>query len=66
MIIAESILVHTFAPSQTFQKKNGDLVTAYASIFEIERFLSKFKSETEKESYDVFTKATVKFSHQFI
>ncbi|XP_076030802.1 52 kDa repressor of the inhibitor of the protein kinase-like [Oratosquilla oratoria] len=57
LVVAETVLAHTLQPSRIIQKKEGDLVCAYALIREIGTLFAKFRADAEVYFHAVFVKA---------
>ncbi|KAK8376559.1 hypothetical protein O3P69_009876 [Scylla paramamosain] len=53
----ERILAHTLEPSRTLPGKDGDLVSAYATIRGIETIFAKIRPDAENHFHDLFMKA---------
>lgn len=57
LVVTECALMHTLEPSRTLQKKDGDIVSAYMTIREIEILFRKFREDAKRYFHDAFVKA---------
>ena len=57
LVVAESVLAHTLNPSRTLQKKDGDLVSAYALIRENEYQFTNFRVDAREHFHAAFKRA---------
>lgn len=57
LIVAESLLAHTIAPSRALQSPTVDLVSAYSTIDEVKTHLNKTQNCTLTSFHNVFQKA---------
>ena len=57
LVLAESALTQTLNPSRNLQKEDGDLVSAYALIRDIEHLFANFRADAEKHFLAVFKRA---------